>query len=80
MVLLACTALLSMYITYGAVEFFIVVGFTAVMVLAVAAFAAVIAGHNRFRMWARYDSPLGLERSARRKQPHQQQYQPHKTR
>ncbi len=62
MVLLGAGALASMYVTYTRMEFLVVAIATGVLACSCAAFAAVIAGHNRFRLWARYDSPIALQR------------------
>ncbi|KAG2489526.1 hypothetical protein HYH03_011977 [Edaphochlamys debaryana] len=63
-VLLATMALATMYVTYTRAQFLIVVVTAGVFALAMAAFAAVIAGHNRFRLWARYESPKAVEKKA----------------
>ncbi|KAG2446407.1 hypothetical protein HYH02_008401 [Chlamydomonas schloesseri] len=60
--LLMAQALAIMYVTFRPLEFYIIIGFTGVFALMTAAWAAALAGHNRFRMWARYDSPLAIER------------------
>ena len=65
MVLLLLTAILSMYITYKPVEFWIVTGIAMGMCVLGGAFAATVAGRNRFLMWARYDSPKGIEHELR---------------
>lgn len=62
-VLLGAGALASMYVTYTRMEFLVVAIATGVLACMCAAFAAVIAGHNRFRLWARYDSPIALQRA-----------------
>ncbi|KAG2433795.1 hypothetical protein HXX76_008155 [Chlamydomonas incerta] len=60
--LLLAQALATMYVTFSSLEFWIIIGFAGFFAIVTAVFAAVIAGHNRFRMWARYDSPLAIER------------------
>lgn len=66
-VLLVAQALGTMYITFGQTEFLIVICSTGTFACLGAAFAAVIAGRNRFVLWARYESPLAKERIARDK-------------
>ena len=58
-VLLLVSALTTMYITYGRREFLIVICVSGLITLLGAVFAAIVAGHNRFRLWVRYDSPPG---------------------
>uniref|UniRef100_A0A7S0RWL3 Transmembrane protein n=1 Tax=Chlamydomonas leiostraca TaxID=1034604 RepID=A0A7S0RWL3_9CHLO len=58
-VTLLLSALTAMFVTYGQTEFIIVAAVTGTIVLLAIVFAAVVAGHNRFRLWVRYDSPEG---------------------
>ncbi len=58
-VCLFVSALATMYITYGDTEFMIVVCVSGSITCICAVFAAIVAGHNRFRLWIRYESPEG---------------------
>ncbi|KAG1661447.1 hypothetical protein FOA52_006810 [Chlamydomonas sp. UWO 241] len=51
----------GMWINYGFTEFMIVICVSGFLALLVGVFAAIIAGHNRFRLWVRFDSPLGKD-------------------
>lgn len=59
-VLLLAAAILTVYLKFGRNEFIIIVAITGTIVLLGAAFAAIIAGRNRFILWARYGSEEGL--------------------
>ncbi|GAX78659.1 hypothetical protein CEUSTIGMA_g6097.t1 [Chlamydomonas eustigma] len=58
-VLLLAAALTSMFITFGQTEFLTVTCVAGAITLLGIVFASILAGHNRFRLWVRYDSPEG---------------------
>lgn len=64
-VLLLLAALLTMFLTYGRTQFYVVAGAAGSMSGLGAVMAAVVAGRNRFILWVRYDSPEGLEFTGR---------------
>ena len=42
-----------MYVTYGYTEFLVVISIAGFICALGAVFAAIVAGHNRFRLWVR---------------------------
>jgi hypothetical protein len=67
-VLLLLSALVDMYINYNYTDFLIVTCVAGSIALGGAAFAAIVAGRNRFIMWVRFSSPEGkaiVEKSKR---------------
>mmetsp|Transcript_21398 Transcript_21398/g.46858 ORF Transcript_21398/g.46858 Transcript_21398/m.46858 type:complete len:243 (-) Transcript_21398:1333-2061(-) len=62
-VLLVGSALAMMYVNYKRYEFLVVACTTGVIILLGAIFASVVAGRNRFILWARFDSPLAKDGS-----------------
>jgi hypothetical protein len=59
--LLLGAAMLTCYLNFGQTEFIIVAVVVGVIALLGAAFAAIVAGRNRFILWARYGSEEGLK-------------------
>ena len=57
--LLLVAALLTVYCKMGQTEFIIIAAVSGVVALSGAVFAAIVAGRNRFILWARYGSEEG---------------------
>jgi len=60
-VFIMVAALAAMYMTYGRVEFMVVVCVSGAIALVTGVLAAIVAGHGRFRLWIRFESPLGKQ-------------------